>query len=243
MTFRNDGHAARHPESSRWPSSGIAHADGVAPISSTQCNAMRAKNVIHAGAPVDCARLAVVSFSYSDFDGRAHDDGRLVVLDVLAADVLAIFQKLNAMRFAMTGARPIEAFDGDDDRSMAANNTSAFNDRAVAGRSAISVHAYGAAIDLNPVQNPFVSRIAGKTDVAPPAGAAFLSRTPLQPGMAERVVAVFAQHGFTVWGGRWRGETDYQHFALDRALAARLASETPATEAKRMWAGRSGRPR
>ena len=178
-----------------------------------------------------------MSFAFTDFDGHTHDEGALVVLDVLADDVLAIFRTLHALRFPIAGARPIEAFDGDDDRSMAANNTSAFNDRAVAGRETISVHAYGAAIDLNPVQNPFVARVAGKIDIAPPAGATFLSRTPAQPGMAERVVAVFAQHGFTVWGGRWRGEIDYQHFALDRALAARLASVS-ATEAKQIWEGR-----
>jgi hypothetical protein len=48
----------------------------------------------------------------------------------------------------------VDVYSGDDDRSMAANNTSAFNCRKVAGTSKWSEHAYGRAIDVNPVQNP-----------------------------------------------------------------------------------------
>ncbi len=218
---------------------GSVHAEDIAPISSAQCETMRARNVIHVGAPVGCERLTLVTFAYTDFAGRTHNDGQLVVLDVLAEDVLAIFRALYAQRFAMASAQPIEAFGGDDDASMAANNTSAFNHRAVAGRASISVHAYGAAIDLNPVQNPYVVRGA-KPEIAPQAGAAFVQRNPPRPGMAESVIGIFARRGFTDWGGRWRSETDYQHFAVPRALAARLASASR-EEAKRIWATRSSR--
>ena len=213
-----------------------AHADGIAPVSSAQCETMRARNVIHAGVPVGCDRLSLVTFTYTDFGGRTHDDGQIVVLDVLANNVLAIFRTLHAQRFPIASARPMEAFGGDDDASMAENNTSAFNHRAVAGSASISVHAFGATIDLNPVQNPYVVR-GPKSEIAPPAGAAFLQRNPQKPGMAEGVIGIFARHGFADWGGRWRSETDYQHFAVPRALAARLASATR-EEAKRIWVGR-----
>ena len=118
-------------------------------------------------------------------------------------------------------ARPMETFGGSDDESMAANNTSAFNDRTIAGTSFSSLHAYGAAIDVNPVQNPYVSRTRAK--ISPPDGARFVSRTPPQPGMVEAIITVFATHGFTIWGGAWRDPKDYQHFQIDQRLAERLA--------------------
>lgn len=202
----------------------------VFPVSSALCQNMRAHRVMSATPAAPCARLALVRFAYVDFSGRTHDDGQVVVLDAVADAVFSIFWDLRERRFPIAGARLMDAFEGDDDASMAANNTSAYNDRAVAGRSAVSVHAYGCAIDLNPVQNPYVTR----GEIAPPAGAAFLKRKPAQPGMAEAVVGIFARHGFSVWGGRWRSETDYQHFQVDRALAARLVAASP-EEARRLF--------
>lgn len=202
----------------------------VFPVSDALCQSMRAHRVMSATPVAPCARLALVRFAYVDFAGRTHSDGQVVVLDAVADDVLAIFGELHARRFPIASARLMDAFGGDDDASMAANNTSAYNDRAVMGTSSVSVHAYGCAIDLNPVQNPYVT----KREIAPPAGAAFVKRRPVQPGMAEAVVGIFARHGFSTWGGRWRNETDYQHFQVDRALAARLVAASP-DEAKRLF--------
>lgn len=202
----------------------------VSPVSDALCQNMRAHRVMGANPAVPCARLALVRFAYVDFAGRAHDDGQLVVLDAVADAVLAIFRDLHARRFPIASARLMDAFGGDDDASMAANNTSAYNDRAVAGTSSVSVHAYGCAIDLNPVQNPYVT----KGEIAPRAGAAFVGRRPVQPGMAEDVVGIFARHGFSVWGGRWRRETDFQHFQIERSVAKRLVAASP-DEAKRLF--------
>lgn len=206
-----------------------AHAQ-VSPVSAPLCQSMRAHRVMSANPATPCARLALVRFTYIDFSGRRHDDGQVVVLDAVADEVFAIFRELQARQFPIASARLMDAFGGDDDASMAANNTSAYNDRAVMGTSSVSVHAYGCAIDLNPVQNPYVT----KREIAPPAGAAFVKRRPVQPGMAEAVVGIFARHGFSTWGGRWRNETDYQHFQVDRALAARLVAASP-DEAKRLF--------
>ena len=202
----------------------------VSPVSEALCQSMRAHRVMNANPAVPCARLALVRFTYVDFGGHTHDDGQVVVLDAVADEVFAIFRELQSRRFPIASARLMDAFSGDDDASMAANNTSAYNDRAVAGTSSVSVHAYGCAIDLNPVQNPYVT----KNEIAPPAGAAFVKRRPARPGMAEAVVGIFARHGFPVWGGGWRRETDYQHFQVDRALAARLVATSP-EEAKRLF--------
>jgi hypothetical protein len=95
---------------------------------------------------------------------------------------------------------------------MAANNTSAFNCRFVSGTARWSEHAYGRAIDINPVQNPYVSS-SGRA--SPPAGAAYVDRSRRAPGMihaGDAVVRAFAAVGWG-WGGSWRGVKDYQHFS------------------------------
>jgi hypothetical protein len=125
-------------------------------------------------------------------------------------------------------------YDGDDDASMDRNNTSSLNVRPVAGGNSISVHAYGLAIDLNPLQNPFLQRAGAEFSVSPKAGVAYVGRKSPRPGMSESVVDVFAYHGFTVWGGEWNNPIDYQHFQVSRALADRLA-RLPAADAKDLF--------
>jgi hypothetical protein len=219
-----------------------ARAHSISPVSPVLCADMRAHRVLNADAPVGCERLALVSFAYIGFDGREHGDGELVVLDAVADQVLAIFAELKARRFPLQQARLMNAYEGDDDASMDANNTSAFNHRTVLGSNALSMHAYGVAIDLNPVQNPYFDRVNGVLTIAPKAAADYTNRALLRPGMAESVINIFAAHGFTTWGGRWRNR-DYQHFQIDRALTQKLVRLSPA-EARAMFnalAGRGGK--
>jgi hypothetical protein len=210
-----------------------ARADSIRPVSPALCADMKAHHVMCADAPVGCERLALVRFAYVDFEGREHGDGELVVLDAAADQVLKIFAALKARRFPLQQARLMNAYDGDDDASIEANNTSAFNDRRVIGTNSISMHAYGVAIDINPVQNPSYDRVNGVRVLVPKAGAEHADRKRLRAGMAESVIDVFAAHGFTVWGGRFR-DADYQHFQIDRALAQRLVRLPPA-EARAMF--------
>ncbi len=166
----------------------------------------------HAGCPVAPAQLRRVRLSYWGFDGEGHT-GALVVNAGAVHDVVRVFARLYAARFPIRRLRPIDAYRGDDERSMAADNTSAFNCRyAVApGPRRWSVHAYGEAIDVNPVENPYLE--GGK--VHPRAGAAYLNRSNVRPGMAVRgglLVRAFAAVGWS-WGGRWTGSPDYQHFS------------------------------
>jgi hypothetical protein len=134
----------------------------------------------------------------------------------------------------------MNAYDGDDDASLDANNTSAFNDRRVIGTESISMHAYGAAIDVNPVQNPAYDRVGGVRTLVPKSGAAYAARKPRRLGMAESVMRIFAEHGFTVWGGRFR-DPDYQHFQVDRALMPKLLRLPPA-EARTMFNAAAQKP-
>jgi hypothetical protein len=197
--------------------------DMLFPISDALCRDMRSTKVLHSSAPVGCERLRLVRFSYLGFDGATHDDGELVVLDAVADHVLAIFVALRSRAFPIASARLMNRYNGDDDASMARNNTSAFNVRRVEGTNSISLHAYGVAIDLNPIQNPYVERGARGVEVSPPAGTGYVSRQNRRPGMAEAVVDLFAHHGFAQWGGYWPRGIDYQHFQVGRRLAGQLA--------------------
>ncbi|WP_230977218.1 M15 family metallopeptidase [Georgenia yuyongxinii] len=163
----------------------------------------------HAGCPVAPADLRSVTLTRWTGGGAA--SGTLVVAAAVADDVVGVMQALYEARFPIAGMEPVEAFGGDDDASMAANNTSAFNCRAVTGGSSWSEHSYGRAIDLNPLVNPYV---LGST-VLPAGGAAYADRTLQAPGMihdGDAVVRAFAARGW-VWGGTWSSPKDYQHFS------------------------------
>ncbi|HYZ17967.1 MAG TPA: M15 family metallopeptidase [Gaiellaceae bacterium] len=165
-----------------------------------------------AGCPVPASQLRRVRLLHWGFDGRAHN-GTLVVHADVAGDLRRVFARLYAARFPIRRMRVVDVYGGNDRRSMAADNTSAFNCRyAMApGPRRWSAHAYGKAIDVNPVENPYVS---GRR-VSPPAGAAYLDRSRVRPGMAVRggvLVRAFDSVGWS-WGGRWAGTPDYQHFS------------------------------
>jgi len=204
---------------------GICHA-AITPLTPQQCQRMQEKKTIRTDNPVPCERLTQVSFAYSDFHGKRHENGLMVVLDALAPQVQQIFDTLLARGFALQQAVPMENFAGDDQASMQANNSSAFNGRAITGGNEWSKHAYGVAIDINPRQNPYRSH----NSLLPAAGAAYAVRTPLRPGMAENVKDVFFRHGFLVWGGNWHEPTDYQHFEIgSRAFIATLLALPPSS--------------
>ncbi len=165
-----------------------------------------------AGCPVPPSQLRLLHVSYRGFDGAAHV-GEIVVNAAVVHDVLAVFGRLYAERFPIRMMRPIDAFRGSDDASMAADNTSGFNCRyaVTTGPKAWSVHAYGEAIDVNPVENPYYEG----GHVLPPAGAAFANRARFRAGMAVpggQLNDAFAAVGW-LWGGRWTGSPDYQHFS------------------------------
>jgi hypothetical protein len=168
----------------------------------------------HPGCPVGPAQLRNVTVSYVGFDGRAHS-GTLVVHRDVAVSVRSVFAALYAQRFPIRRIDPVAKFGGSDDRSMAADNTSGFNCRyaVAAGPKRWSAHSYGKAIDVNTVENPY---IVGSR-VLPPAGRTYTDRSHYREGMAVAhgvLVRAFASVGW-LWGGRWSGSPDYQHFSAD----------------------------
>jgi hypothetical protein len=161
------------------------------------------------GCPVGPFELRRLEVSHWDFAGRRRV-GSIVVRATEARDVLSVFRKLYAARFPIRRLRLVEAYKGSDDASMAADNTSGFNCRYVTGTRRWSQHAYGLAIDINPVENPYVH--GGR--VEPPAGRRYLDRARARRGMVvpgDVVIRAFAAIGWS-WGGRW-STPDYQHFS------------------------------
>jgi hypothetical protein len=163
-----------------------------------------------AGCPVAPSHLRAVRLRHWDFAGRPRT-GLIVVHASVVADVVAVFRKLYLARFPVRRMLGVEIYRADDDRSMAADNTSGFNCRRVGASGPWSEHAYGKAIDVNPVENPYVHGGI----VEPPAGRAYLDRSRRRPGMATRtsvLVRAFDEAGW-FWGGRWQSSKDYQHFS------------------------------
>ena len=163
-----------------------------------------------AGCPVGPPSLRLVQLTYWGYDGKRHW-GELVVAASVTAEIQAIFGRFYDARYQLRRIVRVEAFGGSDDRSMAANNTSAFNCRKVTGGTTWSEHSYGTAIDVNPVQNPYVS---GST-VAPPAGRSWLDRTlPYREVIKHNDGWVYTMHHYGwKWGGEWTSKKDYQHFS------------------------------
>lgn len=200
------------------------------------------------GCPVDIDRLRLVQFTHYDFFDQ-QQKGQIVVLDAVAERVAAIFRTLYQHKFPISQAKTIDEYWGQDKLSMAANNTSAFNYRPIAGKTLLSVHSYGVAIDVNPIQNPCLEpkTITDPEEVLiavqPAEGQGYLNRTNVRSGMSEqildastgvRVVELFQQNGFYVWGGKWNDPVDWQHFQPSRAAAEWLAFMSP-KDAKKLF--------
>ena len=165
----------------------------------------------HPGCPVPLTDLRVVRLAFHDFAGRRRT-GRLVVHRDVVADVRRVFGQLWDLGFPIRRMRPIEAYGGDDFASIEADNTSAFNCRPKTGSSTTwSHHAYGRAIDLDPLENPYVLHGRTTHDGSVP----YLDRSTARPGVlreGDPVVAAFDAIGW-YWGGRWHDPVDHQHFS------------------------------
>jgi hypothetical protein len=168
----------------------------------------------HRGCPVGIADLRLIELRRWGFDGDVHG-GELVVHEDAVGDVSRAMRSIFRNRFPIRRMRLVDAYGADDRRSMRADNTSAFNCRFVAGRPGRwSQHAFGRAIDVNPVENPYVT---SSGFVSPRKGRRFARRSRHAKGMihgGDRVVRAFRAVGWE-WGGNWQGTRDYQHFSAN----------------------------
>lgn len=163
--------------------------------------------------PLGPDRLRRVELDHLGFDGRTHR-GALVVHEELVDRVIEIFDHLYRIGYPIEKMRTVDAYPGaEDELSMADNNTSAFNCRGIPGSQSWSYHAYGRAIDVNPLLNPYI----GRTGAVEPANAGpYVDRNRTDPGLlhpGDPAVLAFTDRGWG-WGGVWRSVRDYQHFEL-----------------------------
>ena len=165
----------------------------------------------HPGCPVGLSDLRLITLAYRGFDGRDHT-GRLIANRDAAAVLVAAFRRLYAARFPVRRMEPVDRYGGDDFRSIEADNTSSFNCRAATGSTRWSNHAYGRAIDVNPIENPYIG--CGK--VHDPRMRPCTDRSRLKKGMVTpAVVRAFRSIGWG-WGGDWSsGTKDYMHFSTN----------------------------
>lgn len=155
--------------------------------------------------------LRYVRILYVDFDGNTQE-GELTVNYQVADDTVHIFYELYSAGYQLCSVNLVDDYGepGDDNISMAADNTSAFNYRRVSGSKKLSWHSYGCAIDINPVENPYIH---GKK-VSPPAGSEYTGRKNKRPHMIDHgdlAYKTFRKYGWK-WGGDFSGDKDYQHF-------------------------------
>jgi hypothetical protein len=165
----------------------------------------------HPGCPVAPQQLRRIEMDYLGIDGRDHR-GALVVHEEVVADVIAIFGALHRQGYPIAKMQTVDHYPGAvDELSMEDNNTSAFNCRPLPGSTGWSLHAYGRAIDVNPLLNPYLNRVG---DLEPTTAGQYLDRARTDPGMlhpGDPAVLAFTDRGWT-WGGSWHNPIDYQHF-------------------------------
>jgi hypothetical protein len=165
----------------------------------------------HKGCPVPISELRLLSLSYVNFDGVV-TTGRMVVNAKVATDVLGAFQVLYENRFPLEDVDTLDLYPPGAPPIDRRDVTVAFNCRDVAGTSTWSQHAFGTAVDINPMQNPQVKG----GDVVPAAGIGYVDRSQGLQGMIHEgdvVDRAFSAIGWG-WGGRWRSFKDYMHFSL-----------------------------
>ena len=170
--------------------------------------------------PADCRvareELMYLHLLYKDIKGDTHE-GEMVCNRAIADMLVEIFRSLYEADYPIEHMSLIDDYDGDDDASMSANNTSCFNYRVVKGTDKISKHGYGLAVDINPRYNPYIHTLSGKTVVEPENGLPYADRTgefDYKIDEDDLAYKLFTEHGFT-WGGSWKSVKDYQHFQID----------------------------
>jgi hypothetical protein len=162
------------------------------------------------GCTTNRSDLRYVRLLHTGFDGETHV-GELVVYYKLADDMVYIFRTLYENQYPIEKMLLVDDYDGDDEWSMEDNNTSCFNFRPVSGSDHLSNHAYGRAIDINPLYNPYIT----SSGYQPSNAGDYVDRSgdnnPYQIDENDLCYQLFMERGYT-WGGSWNSVKDYQHF-------------------------------
>uniref|UniRef100_UPI004057A5C4 M15 family metallopeptidase n=1 Tax=Acetatifactor sp. TaxID=1872090 RepID=UPI004057A5C4 len=158
--------------------------------------------------------LRYVHILHYDFDGNLAE-GELICNEYIAQDLVEIFYELYLNEYRLEKVRLVDEYDGDENNSMAANNTSCFHYRTESGTTSLSRHALGLAVDINPLYNPSITyNEDGEENILPEKGIEYADRSanfPYKIDENDLCYKLFTEHGFT-WGGHWNAGKNYQHF-------------------------------
>lgn len=157
--------------------------------------------------------LRYLRLAHIGFDGKSYL-GEMIVNRLIADEVIEIFKKLYQAAYPIERMVLVDEYDGDDKKSMFANNTSAFNYRTIEGTNRLSLHSFGLAIDINPQFNPYINSFKGKMLILPQNGEEHVDRFGENPHYIRKndiCYKTFVEKGFT-WGGDWTNIKDYHHF-------------------------------
>jgi len=188
----------------------------ISPITPEVKTRMVRGNSWREGCPVPLYNLRYLQLVYHDFNGRDRL-GEMIVHKDIADDVLYIMEKLYNMGYPIRQMRLVSDFHGNDWKSIDVDNTSAFNCRSATGSKKWSNHAYGKAIDINPIENPYISKrghISHKASQKYRRRVHHRYRNSADKALLlshDKVTKIFKQYGFR-WGGDWKYTKDYQHF-------------------------------
>jgi hypothetical protein len=183
-------------------------------------NRMIKGNSFKKNCPVPLKNLRYLSIKYLGFDGK-DKIGELIVHKNVASDTLKILDELYKIKYPIYKMNLVSDYKGDDWVSIEANNTSAFNCRVIAGsKNKWSKHAYGKAIDINPIENPYISK---KGYISHKDSLKYRTRKHKIQSLKDRAilhkkdkaVKIFEKYGWK-WGGDWITIKDYQHFEYKR---------------------------
>lgn len=152
-------------------------------------------------------KLCIVNVYYFGYDSLVHR-GQIITDDELKKEVTEIFNELFRKKFPINKIVPIVKYNWSDKLSMEDNNTSCFNYRNIQGTTKLSDHSYGRAVDINPLQNPYINY---KTKNRSPENATYNKNHKGTIMKDSEIVLVFKKYGWK-WGGDWRYTKDYQHF-------------------------------
>ena len=173
-------------------------------------------NSWHKGCPVGLQDLRYLRIKYLNFEGETKL-GEMIVHKEVADEVVEIFHELYTIAYPIHKMKLVSDYKGNDWQSIEADNTSAFNCRKATGSKHWSKHSYGKAIDLNSIENPYISR-SGR--IAHKASLQYRKRVHQQDTVADKAVLlkndkatkIFKKYSWK-WGGDWSGVKDYQHFS------------------------------
>lgn len=163
--------------------------------------------------PLPLEDLRYLELLYYGFDGETHV-GEMIVNKNIADDVISIFKELYEAEYPIERMELVDEYNADDNASMLANNSSAFNFRYIDGTTTYSNHGKGLAIDINPLYNPYVRMKNGVREVLPVSGEKYADRSIDNKYYIKKndiCYNIFTKYGFT-WGGDWKNSKDYQHF-------------------------------